>query len=156
MFLLNRIHNVVTPSRDFHRSRSSSSNTRSRFWPFFPLNMNSTQTRLIMRLPTIILLLRSLALWTLVAVHTAGFLPHSTSEWTVLGPLLLGPLSEIAGRTNMEDLCWTTFLSVCTTLVVSALSRGLEGSSASHAYTRPFNIVGHIFHSSIDLAKLMM
>jgi hypothetical protein len=127
LFVLNRIHHVVAPSRNVRRR-----SRRSGLFSIFPLNMASTRTRLAFRAPTIALLFRAYVLWMAVTMQAAGFFP----EWSILKPL-----GDKARKLPMDELCWTTFLAITVTLVGNTIGRGLEGNATGYPTTRPFNIV---------------
>lgn len=98
-----------------------------------PVDLTTFRYRLIMRLPTMYLLLRSLVLWVTVLLQVSDLYP----SWS-----LLQPFGEKVASLSMEDLCWSTFVATCATLLVGALNRGLEGVASSN--TAPFNLVSNI------------
>ncbi|KAI0273512.1 hypothetical protein BC834DRAFT_854155 [Gloeopeniophorella convolvens] len=142
--LLNRIQNIVVPGRrpPLHHGRSDTG-PRSR-WAvlrlilpsIFPIDLSSTYSRTILRLPTLYYILRSLVLWSVLFLQASDRFPSSL--WK---PLQM--LDEWASRQEMDDICWSTFLSVCGVLCVGALTRGLEGVGSSNA--SPFNLFGYSF-----------
>jgi hypothetical protein len=127
MFLLNRIQNVVVPLR---QSRYDTSRLPW-YRRIFPLDMSSTKTRTILRLPTMVLCLRALLLWTVVTSQVAGFFP---------GWKILEPLGDWAARMPMEDVSWTVFISVVAAIAVASFARGLEGHTHL-GNSQPFNVV---------------
>jgi len=143
--LLNRIQNIVVPSRrpPHHHTRSSSSLQSS--WAlfnlvlpsFFPIDLSSTYSRTILRLPTMYYILKSLVLWTVLLLQAADYFPHSSWE-----PLQF--LDEWVAHKEMEEICWFTFRVICGALCVGALTKGLEGVGTTPA--SPFNLVCP-FHS---------
>lgn len=143
--LLNRIQNIVVPSRrpPHHHMRSSPS-LRSR-WAlfnlvlpsFFPIDLSSTYSRTILRLPTMYYILKSLVLWTILLLQAADYFPHSSWE-------PLQSLDEWVAHKEMDEICWFTFRAICGALCVGALTKGLEGVGTTPA--SPFNLVCP-FHS---------
>ncbi|GJE87852.1 hypothetical protein PsYK624_039360 [Phanerochaete sordida] len=126
-FLLNRVQNIVVPPRhsSYHRRiRSIERRFGRRIWTrllraLVPVNLSSTRSRLVFRTPSIYLLLKSL---TLCLVRTLG-------EW--------------AQRKPMDELCWSTFISVCVALFISSLTSGMEASHSTG--NAPFNLFGYSF-----------
>jgi hypothetical protein len=138
--LLNRIQNIVVPPRHplvYRLSRSHRNQQTSRlrwlYYSILPLDFSSTLARLIFRIPTIYLLSKALALWTVILLQTADLFPSWQWSWLV-------GLGKWAAEKEMEDVCWFSFGAVCAALCVGALTRGLEGAGAS-ANTSPFNLV---------------
>jgi hypothetical protein len=133
--LLNRIQNIVVPSRRPlpHRTRPNS----RRRWPFFipsifPLDLSSTYSRTILRLPSMYYVLKSLLLWSVLLLQASDHFPPFS--WK---PFQL--LDNWASRKEMDEICWFTFRAICGALCVGALTRGLEGVGATNA--SPFNLV---------------
>lgn len=143
--LLNRIQNIVVPSRrpPHHHMRSSSSLRTS--WAFFnlvlpsffPIDLSSTYSRTILRLPTMYYILKSLVLWTILLLQAADYFPHTSWE-------PLQSLDEWVAHKEMDEICWFTFRAICGALCVGALTKGLEGVGTTPA--SPFNLVCP-FHS---------
>lgn len=134
-FLAHRIRNLVVPPRHQqrrreHGHRETGSPTGRLLQRFFPVNLSSTRHRVIMRIPTTALLLRSLLLWVVVTLQVSKLWP----TWSILRPL-----GEKAASLPMEDLCWSTFVATCAAVLVAGINRGLDGSSTSN--TAPFNLV---------------
>ncbi|KAI0005919.1 hypothetical protein BJV74DRAFT_875033 [Russula compacta] len=142
--LLNRIQNIVVPSRrpPLHHARSSP-NFRTR-WAFlrmllpsvFPLDLSSTYPRMVLRLPTMYLILKSLVLWSILLLQASDYFPPSS--WK---PFRL--LDDWAAHKEMDEICWFTFQAICGALCVGALTKGLEGVGTSPA--SPFNLFGYSF-----------
>ncbi|TFY65006.1 hypothetical protein EVG20_g5753 [Dentipellis fragilis] len=148
--LLNRIQHIVAPSRHplpyrmrfdgvhgLHGTRSRLSFLRYIYSSLFPVDLSSTFARTLFRVPTLYLLFKSLALWSVILLQTSGFFP-SAPQWA-----WLQNISQWAGTKEMEDVCWSTFGAVCGALCVGALTRGLEGVGTSN--TSPFNLFGYAF-----------
>ncbi|KAI0062367.1 hypothetical protein BV25DRAFT_1804386 [Artomyces pyxidatus] len=136
--LLNRIQNIVVPSRHaspYHRNqRHRLSFFRYLYPSIFPLDLSSTYSRTVFRIPTLYFLLRALALWSVLLLQASGYFP----SWK-----MFQSIDHWAAQKEMEDVCWVTFLSVCGALCVGALTRGLEGVGAAN--TSPFNLFGYAF-----------
>ena len=138
--LLNRIQNIVVPSRrpPHHHMRSSSSSRTS--WAFFnlvlpsffPIDLSSTYSRTVLRLPTMYYILKSLVLWTILLLQAADYFPHASWE-------PLQSLDEWVAHKEMDEICWFTFRAICGALCVGALTKGLEGVGTTPA--SPFNLV---------------
>ena len=71
-------------------------------------------------------------MWAIVLAHASDNFPNVQWQWA-------RELEYTAAHIEMEQLCWSTFLSVCGALSVGALTRGLEGGSTVNA--APFNLV---------------
>jgi hypothetical protein len=137
---LNRIQNIVAPSRrPLPLPIRPTPNSRSR-WPFFrlilpsifPLDLSSTYSRMVLRLPTMYYILKSLLLWSVLLLQASDHFPPFS--WR---PFQL--LDDWASRKEMDEICWFTFRAICGALCVGALTRGLEGVGATNA--SPFNLV---------------
>ncbi|KAH9981408.1 hypothetical protein BGW80DRAFT_1434569 [Lactifluus volemus] len=124
--LLNRIQNIVAPSRRPLPHQSRWSFFRLILPSIFPLDLSSTYSRTVLRLPTMYFILKSLLLWTILLLQA---------------PLLL--LDDWASRKEMDEICWFTFRAICGALCVGALTRGLEGVGSTNA--SPFNLFGYSF-----------
>ena len=98
----------------------------------FPIDLSSTYSRTVFRLPSIYFIFKSLALWSILALQASDYL--SSASWK---PLQL--LDDWAARKEMDEICWSTFLAICGALCVGALTRGLEGVGTTNA--APFNLV---------------
>jgi hypothetical protein len=137
--LLNRIQNIVVPSRrpPLHHTPSAH-DSRGRWVLYmilpsiFPIDLSSTYSRMVLRLPSMYFIFKSLLLWTILALQASDYL--SSATWK---PLQL--LGNWAARKEMDEICWSTFLAICGALCVGALTRGLEGVGNSNA--APFNLV---------------
>jgi len=130
---LHRIQNIVVPPRHHFPNHASLQRSRvlSHFFPLFPLDLSSSSVRLALRLPTLYFLAKSLLLWIFTLAQTTKQFPPWAS------PSLLS-LANWVARQEMATLCWSTFCSVCGTLCVEALTRGLEGANSNGS---PFNLV---------------
>ncbi|KAH9079298.1 hypothetical protein EDB83DRAFT_2341847 [Lactarius deliciosus] len=142
--LLNRIQNIVVPSRRpiLHHTRSAH-DLRTRWVlmrmilpSIFPIDLSSTYSRTVLRLPTMYYISKSLVLWSILALQASDYL--SSTSWK---PLQL--LDDWAARKEMDEICWSTFLAICGALCVGALTRGLEGVGTTNA--SPFNLFGYAF-----------
>ncbi|KAF8559853.1 hypothetical protein OG21DRAFT_1503072 [Imleria badia] len=133
--LIHRIQNIVVPPRHTVRRvpRPRSFFPRIAYRTIFPLDFSSSLVRLILRLPSLYFLSKSLLLWSTTLVQTAHKFPSSDS---------LLPLAAWVARYDTAALCWLTFCTVCGALCVEALTRGLEGANSSAS---PFNLFGYAF-----------
>lgn len=102
----------------------------------FPVDLSSTFSRFVFRIPSIYLLSKTLLLWTIIFLQTADSYPTNSWSW-------VGRMGEWVAGKSMEDICWFTFTSVCVTLFVSALTSGLEGYNNNNNQT-PFNLVSSL------------
>ncbi|EJD02179.1 uncharacterized protein FOMMEDRAFT_168701 [Fomitiporia mediterranea MF3/22] len=135
--LLNRIQHIVVPPRRslaYRIVRSRRSVFHALFYSFFPVDLSSTAYRFTLRIPSLYLLYKSLALLFVILLQVSNLFPSAKISW-------LQRLGGWAERKEMEDVCWSIFGTVCTALVVGALTRGLEGFNSSN--TQPFNIFGY-------------
>ncbi|KAF8582297.1 hypothetical protein K439DRAFT_1635411 [Ramaria rubella] len=141
--LLNRIQHIVVPprhtlvrrlARHYVYSRSRQSKFRFMLSLLLPLNLSSTVSRALIRSPSIYLLWRSLALFTIILLQASDLFP--SASW-------LSPAAEWGNKTEMKEVCWNTFTSVCVALSIEALMRGLEGRGNSPS--SPFNLFGYAF-----------
>ncbi|KAG6376405.1 hypothetical protein JVT61DRAFT_2390 [Boletus reticuloceps] len=98
-----------------------------------PPRFSSSLVRLVLRLPTLYFLAKSLLLWSTTLAQTAHKFPSSDR--------LLSLASWVA-RYDTAALCWFTFCAVCGALCVEALARGLEGANSNAS---PFNLFGYAF-----------
>lgn len=96
---------------------------------FLPLDMSSTFSRSLFRIPSIYLLGKTTVIWAVLLLQAANLYP--TASW-------LQALSDWVARKQMEDICRFTFTSVCIAMTVGSLTRGLEGASGNQT---PFNLV---------------
>jgi len=127
--VLSRIQHIVTPPRANPRQarpppeRNKAWNVISTIWYYIiPVNMSSTLTRAVLRLPTLYLLYRSFILQLTVWLQATGTMP----QWPILKPL-----NDWAAHLDMGKICWMSFSAVCAALFMNALTRGLDGRSAS-------------------------
>ena len=93
----------------------------------FPLNLSSSLVRLIVRLPSLFFLSKSLLLWSTILAQIAHY-DSPCFHW----------LASWVPQHDTAPLCWFTFCSVCGALCVDALTRGLEGTNSNAS---PFNLV---------------
>ncbi|KAI0700447.1 hypothetical protein BC835DRAFT_1266294 [Cytidiella melzeri] len=159
-FLLNRVQNIVVPSRhatthDRTRSRQAlrqqlvDERASNRAWRtsliyarllttfVLPVDFSSTRSRIIFRIPSIYLLVKALLIWTVVLLQVAQLYPSDSSYFWVK---LLG---DAVQQRSMDDICWFSFLSASIALFIGALTNGLEGlHTTSNA---PFNLFGYSF-----------
>lgn len=87
-----------------------------------PVNMSSTLTRVAFRGPTLYLLYRAFILQLVVWLQATGTMP----QWPILKSL-----NDWAAYMHMGQICWMSFSAVCAALFMNALTRGLDGRSAS-------------------------
>ncbi len=137
---MNRIQNIVVPSRrpPQHHTRSSP-HMRSR-WALlrlvlpsvFPIDLSSTYSRVVLRLPTMYYILKALLLWTILLSQASDYFPPPS--WKPIRQL-----DDWASHKEMDEICWFTFRAICGALCVGALTKGLEGVGATS--TSPFNLV---------------
>lgn len=114
--LIHRIQNIVVPPR-----RRPSSHT-------YALDFSSSLVRLVLRLPSLYFLSKSLLLWATTLAQTAHTSPPDA-------------LTSWVAQYDTPALCWFTFCSVCGALCLEALTRGLEGANSNAS---PFNLVCHL------------
>ncbi|KAF9246244.1 hypothetical protein BU15DRAFT_85024 [Melanogaster broomeanus] len=135
--LLHRIQNIVVPPRHHfvHRLPRRQRLFQAVYRSIFPLDLSSSLVRLVLRLPSLYFVAKSLLLWTVVLAQTSDNFPSWGSSW-------LHALGSWAAQQEMAVLCWSTFCSVCGALCVEALTRGLEGA---HSGASPFNLFGYAF-----------
>lgn len=130
---------MVVPPRQpvvFRHLRSSSRDHgglwRSLLRSLFPMDLSSTYSRFVFRIPSLFFLLRSLLLWSLILLQGSGiFLPSRYS--------LSRALNQWAAHKEMEDVCWQTFISVCFALFIGSFTSGMEGLYMTS--NTPFNLV---------------
>ncbi|KAH9997603.1 hypothetical protein BJV77DRAFT_1059016 [Russula vinacea] len=139
--LLNRIQNIVVPSRPPPQRHALDLRSRPVFLraflpSVFPIDLSSTFSRVVLRLPTMYLILESLLLWSILLLQAADCFPPSS--WK---PFRL--LDDWAAHKEMDEICWFTFRAICAALFVGALTKGLEGVGTSSA--SPFNLFGYSF-----------
>ncbi|CCL98766.1 uncharacterized protein FIBRA_00771 [Fibroporia radiculosa] len=147
--LLNRIHNIVVPSRNpvavRRRAGAGSIHDHRPLHPnslglFFPANLSSTFSRVVFRIPSIYLLGKSLFIWFVLLLQVSHVYPSWKLGW-------LQSISHWAKQKNMEDICWFTFTSTCVALAVGALTNGLEGFHLNS--NSPFNLFSFAFQLHI-------
>lgn len=146
--LLNRIQNIVVPSRRPPLHHTYSAHDLRSHWvlrmilpSIFPIDLSSTYSRMVLRLPSMYFIFKSLVLWSILALQASDYL--SSTTWKPLQWL-----DNWAARKEMDEICWSTFLAICGALCVGALTRGLEGVGNTNA--APFNLVCS-FYSALNL-----
>lgn len=103
----------------------------------FPINLSSTLSRTIIRLPSSYLLLKSLFTWTVIVLQAFRLFPNTNSGW-------LHNVDARVGRLETGTVCWSTFVAVCVALCVNNITSGLEGLGRDAS---PFNLVRACRHS---------
>lgn len=128
---MSRIRHVVTPPRANprhgrpHPDQNKVWNMIYTIWFYIlPVNMSSVLTRVAFRGPTLYLLYRSFILQLVVWLQVTGTMP----QWPILKSL-----NDWAAHMDMGQMCWMSFGAVCAALFMNALTRGLDGRSASLA-----------------------
>ena len=133
--MLNRIQHIVVPPRRafaYRLIQSRRSLFHALFYSIFPVSLSSTTYRLVFRIPSLYLLIKSVFLQAIILLQSYGWYPTTGSEWIVI-------IGRWANGKEMADVCWSTFGAVCLTLVIGAMTRGLEGNSSANR--SPFNLV---------------
>jgi hypothetical protein len=98
----------------------------------FPIDLSSTYSRTVLRLPSMYYIFKSLVLWSILALQASDYI--SSTSWK---PLQF--LDHWVARKEMDEICWSTFIAICGALCVGALTRGLEGVGTTNV--APFNLV---------------
>lgn len=111
--LLNRIQHIVVPPRGHTPGRLG-----MWFPRLFPINANSTSTRLFMRAPSLYLLYKSLLRITIILLQAFEVYPTAR---------IFSGIGQWAANASMVDVCWSTFGAVCAALIVGTFNRGLDG-----------------------------
>ncbi|OSD08253.1 hypothetical protein PYCCODRAFT_1429319 [Trametes coccinea BRFM310] len=152
-FVLNRIQNIVVPPRrpPGFRIHHNSFNMHARLswrrlflsW-LLPVDLSSTHSRLLFRIPSMYLLGKAVALWTVLLVQAAGPTSLLQAGW-------MQPLFAWIAEKKMDDICWYTFLSACATLCIGALTTGLEGLNMNDS--SPFNLFAFAFQLYVCAAS---
>ncbi|KAI0636382.1 hypothetical protein C8Q77DRAFT_1051344 [Trametes polyzona] len=143
-FVLNRIQNIVVPPRRppgfrIHNNRFVLREHQFSWHQlvlgrFFPVDLSSISSRLLLRVPSLYLLGKAVVLWTMLLLQAQQVTPQAA---------LLEPLASWATSKKMEDVCWYTFLSACIALCIGTLTTGLEGLNMND--TSPFNLFAFAF-----------
>ncbi|KAH7914036.1 hypothetical protein BJ138DRAFT_1001063 [Hygrophoropsis aurantiaca] len=137
--LLHRIQNIAVPPRHPFSRLGRYSRRRPLIYmlyhSIFPVDFSSTLSRFVMRLPSLYFICKALFVWMVTVLQTSDLFPLWESSW-------LQSVGHWVAQTEMQDLCWSTFCSVCAALCVEALTRGLEGGNNSAS---PFNLFGYAF-----------
>ena len=126
-----------------HRNRDEGTPYGLRSWArrvrsrVFPINLSSTLSRTIIRLPSSYLLLKSLCTWTVILLQSFRLIPNTHSGW-------LHNVDARVGRLETGTVCWSTFVAVCIALCVNYITSGLEGFGRDAS---PFNLVRACHHS---------
>lgn len=97
----------------------------------FPIDLSSTLSRTIIRLPSSYLLLEVLFTWTIIILQAFSLFPNKHTGW-------LHSFNSRIDRLETGDLCWSTFIAIGTALCVNYITSGLEGLGRD---TSPFNLV---------------
>ncbi|KAJ2986802.1 hypothetical protein NUW54_g9623 [Trametes sanguinea] len=152
-FVLNRIQNIVVPPRrpPGFRIHHNSFNMHARLswrrlflsW-LFPVDLSSTRSRLLFRIPSMYLLGKAFTLWAVLLVQAAGPPSLSQAGW-------MQPLFAWVAEKKTEDICWYTFLSACATLCIGTLTTGLEGLNMNDS--SPFNLFAFAFQLYVCAAS---
>lgn len=136
----NRIQEIVSPPRPGprrHRNEDEGTPYGLRSWArrtwsmILPIDLSSTLSRTIIRLPSAYLLLRSLFIWTVIVLQAFRLFPNTHLDW----------LHNVGTRVSCletGEVCWSTFMAVCAALCVNYLTSGLEGLGRD---ATPFNLV---------------
>lgn len=136
----NRIQDIVSPPRlgpRQHRNRDDGTpyGLRSRarhVWSrLFPIDLSSTLSRTIIRLPSSYLLLKSLFIWTTIVLQAFRLFPTTHVGW-------LHDIDTQVDRWETGEVCWSTFIAVCAALCINYITSGLEGLGRD---APPFNLV---------------
>lgn len=114
----------------------------------FPLDLSSTLSRFLFRIPSIYLLGKTIILWGILLLQGANVYPASAKIFGWDGWDWVGRLGEWAMRKPMDEVAWFTFASVCVTVFVAALTAGIEGTNTQS--NPQFNLVG-VVHAVICL-----
>lgn len=126
--ILNRIQHVVAPAQS-HRARTLQSWCS---W-LFPIDASATPTRFIMRSVSLYLLWKSALRMTVIVFQAFDAFPAMR---------ILEPLGRWASASSMIDVCRSSFVAVCSGMVVSSFTRGLDGS---HPPISSFNLPQYAF-----------
>ncbi|KAF6748584.1 hypothetical protein DFP72DRAFT_916357, partial [Ephemerocybe angulata] len=109
----------------------------------FPLDLSRTTTRLALHLPSLYSLGKVLLIWGVLVLQTSDMYPKEA--WAQR----LGAWVEAK---EMKDVCWKTFVAVCSGFAVEGFVKALDGVEAGfpigsnmNPNTSPFNIVGYAF-----------
>lgn len=76
----------------------------------FPIDFSKTETRFILRLPTLVLMWRAVALCGLIILQLNDNLPEKPVK-----------LFGWALNADMKDVCWMAYVATCGTLFISEL-----------------------------------
>jgi hypothetical protein len=97
----------------------------------FPVDLSSTLSRTIIRLPSAYFLLKSLFIWTVIVLQAFRLFPNTHTGW-------LHDVGTRVGRLETGEVCWSTFMAACAALCVNYITSGLEGLGRDAS---PFNLV---------------
>lgn len=106
----------------------------------FPIDLSSTLSRTIIRLPSAYFLLKSLFIWTVIILQAFRLFPNTHA----------GRLHNVGmwvSRLETGEVCWSTFVAACAALCVNYITSGLEGLGRDAS---PFNLV-RTYHSPHSL-----
>ncbi|KAI0053945.1 hypothetical protein FA95DRAFT_1480416 [Auriscalpium vulgare] len=140
--LLNRIQHIVVPSRHpssylhDHHHQGRFSFLRFIYPTLFPIDLSSTLSRALFRIPSLYFIYKALALWLVILLQGTDYFPSTPWDF-------LQNLGAWTAEKDMEEVCWFTLMAVCGALCIGALTRGLEGIGSSN--TSPFHLFGYAF-----------
>lgn len=97
-----------------------------------PVDLSSTRSRALFRIPSVYVLAKSLLIWIVLLLQASHLFPTWKWDW-------LQSLGSWVSQKQMEDICWFTFTSTCVALAVGAFTNGLEGLHFNN--NAPFNLV---------------
>lgn len=105
---------------------------RALLYTFFPIDLSQTVYRLVLRLPSLYLLYKADALFSIIIMQAYGVFPSERIP-------ALQTYAQWASQSEMADVCWIVYKAICLALVIGALTRGLEGANTNNS--TPFNLV---------------
>ncbi|KAI0748740.1 hypothetical protein C8Q80DRAFT_1173378 [Daedaleopsis nitida] len=153
-FVLNRIQNIVVPPRRPQAARFNQHHFEQQHIPLsirsallgllFPVDISSTSYRLMFRLPTVYFLMKSLVIWATLLLQT-----QDPAFFTRIS--LLQPFGDWVAQKTMIDICWSTFMATCFTLIIGSLTTGLEGLNINE--NAPFNLFAFAFQLYFESAS---
>ena len=97
----------------------------------FPVDLSSTLSRTIIRLPSSYLLLKCLLIWAIILLQAFHLFPTTHVGW-------LHSIHTRVGGLETGDVCWSTFIAISAALCVNCITSGLEGLGRD---APPFNLV---------------
>ncbi|OSX65677.1 hypothetical protein POSPLADRAFT_1044986 [Postia placenta MAD-698-R-SB12] len=146
--VLNRIQNIVVPPRSSLAMRIHAARVRRDRWALYrmfigvilPIDLSSTRSRALFRIPSVYVLAKSLLIWIVLLLQASHLFPTWKWDW-------LQSLGSWVSQKQMEDICWFTFTSTCVALAVGAFTNGLEGLHFNN--NAPFNLFSFAFQLHI-------